>query len=262
MYPWLVAALCLLAALPASTRAEDSPIGASRKVVLVHGLLQGTRSMRRLSKQLTAAGHHVCNVAYPSRRHSIETLSRDYVRPAIDACFGSDAGPIDFVTHSLGGIVVRQLAMGDPTLEFGRVVMLAPPNGGSELVDKLGGVGLFKVIGGPAVMQLGTEANQMPHALGPAQFELGIIAGRRTVNPFLSLLIPGPDDGKVSIEHAKLEGMREFLVVPATHTFIMKNRRVQRQVRYFLEHGTFAEIRGHRRTIVECQPLSVLSMAY
>ena len=213
-----------------------------RKVVLLHGLVRNPGSMQKLAKTLAAAGHRTCNVAYPSRRYTIEELTLTHVRPAITACFGTDPGPLDFVTHSLGGIIVRQLAATGDSITIGRVVMLSPPNQGSQIVDKLGHWGLFKLINGPAGNQLGTDPAQLPHTLGPAGFELGVITGNRSINWILSLLIPGDDDGKVSIENAKLEGMRDFLVVPSTHTFIMKSRAVQAQVLHFLAHGCFQEV--------------------
>jgi len=119
------------------------------------------------------------------------------------------------------------------------VVMLSPPNQGSEVVDKLGGWCLFKAINGPAGAQLGTAATQIPRSLGRARFELGVITGSRSINLILSTLIPGEDDGKVSIENAKLEGMSDFVVVPTSHPFIMKNRAASAQVLFFLEHGSF-----------------------
>jgi triacylglycerol lipase len=221
---------------PAEALAKSPP----RNVVLLHGLVRSPRSMQKLANTLARAGHRTCNVAYPSREHSIEVLTAAHVLPAITACFGTEAGPIDFVTHSLGGIIVRQLAATDDSLVIGRVVMLAPPNRGSEIADKLGQWRLYKFLNGPAGNQLGTAPTQLPRALGPAEFELGVIAGNRSINWILSLLIPGEDDGKVSVENAKLAGMRDFLVVPSSHPFIMRNRIVQVQVAHFLAYGSFS----------------------
>ena len=117
--------------------------------------------------------------------------------------------------------------------------MLSPPNQGSEVIDKLSDAPGFTAIHGPAGIQLGTQEGDIPSQLGPANFDVGIITGNRSINLFLSMMIPGPDDGKVSIERAKLEGMADFLVVPHSHPFIMKRKLVIRQVLYFLEHGRF-----------------------
>lgn len=134
---------------------------------------------------------------------------------------------------------MRQLARSAPELKIGRVVMLSPPNHGSEVVDKLGELALFKFINGPAGLQLGTGHDSVPQSLGAPSFKAGIITGDRTINLILSLLIPGPDDGKVSIESAKLEGMAGFCVVPASHPFIMKDRLAIEQTLVFLARGAF-----------------------
>ncbi len=117
--------------------------------------------------------------------------------------------------------------------------MLSPPNKGSEVVDTLGETWLFELVNGPAGKELGTDRSSMPLTLGAADFEVGIITGSRSVNLILSLMIEGRDDGKVSIENAKLNGMKDFMVLPSTHPFIMKNKTVIEQTIYFLHHGVF-----------------------
>jgi triacylglycerol lipase len=212
---------------------------AGESVVVLHGLARTSDSMSRMASALEAAGYHVCNVSYPSRKHSIEVLSASFVAPAVRACRSSETDTVHFVTHSLGGIVVRQLAKSQPDLKIGRVVMLSPPNHGSEVVDRLGTLTLFTLINGPAGLQLATGEEFAPRSLGPASFDVGIITGSRTVNPILSLMIPGTDDGKVSIESAKLEGMTDFCVIPASHPFIMNNERAIGQTLSFLAEGRF-----------------------
>jgi pimeloyl-ACP methyl ester carboxylesterase len=193
-----------------------------------------------MQEALEMDGYRVCNVEYPSRDHSIEILAAEFVAPAIAKCFpnGGDK-PIHFVTHSLGGIIVRQLAATHAVPNLGRVVMLSPPNHGSEVVDKLGGFKLFGWINGPAGNELGTNPASAPLRLGPATFELGVITGARTVNPFLSMMIPGKDDGKVAINNAKLAGMADFLVLRCSHPMIMKSPHAIDQTLYFMHHGAF-----------------------
>ncbi|AFI84935.1 alpha/beta hydrolase [Methylophaga nitratireducenticrescens] len=220
-----------------------SPLANSQEsagnVVLLHGLARTAGSMESMESQLNNAGYQVCNIDYPSRKHPIEKLTHEFVVPEIQECFGDSRTPVHFVTHSLGGIIVRQLAADHKRVKIGRVVMLSPPNQGSEVVDKLGTWGLFQWINGPAGKQLGTTQDAVPKQLGPATFELGIITGNRSINLILSTLIPGPDDGKVSIRNAKLDGMQDFLVVEQTHPFIMANDMVQSQTLYFLQNGRF-----------------------
>lgn len=209
-------------------------------VVLLHGLTRSPASMATIAKALTAEGYRVCNVGYPSREHSIEVLAADYVAPAVAGCFPGERAPIDFVTHSMGGIIVRQLAVTHAVPTFGRVVMMGPPNSGSELIDRLGKLWLVRKVNGPAGSELGTSVDALPRRLGPATFEVGIVAGNRSYNLFYSYFFAGENDGKVSVASAGLEGMKDFVVVPATHTFMMRNKGVIRQAISFLKTGSFA----------------------
>lgn len=228
----------LLVAVEAGTdAAQHSPTGAGH-VVLLHGLARSASSMAKMEQALQANGYDVCNIDYPSRDHSIAVLAADFVAPAITKCF-SDKQPINFVTHSLGGIVVRQLAATKAVENIGRVVMLSPPNHGSEVVDKLGGFKIFDWVNGPAGKEIGTDDASLPLRLGPATFELGIITGVRSINPFLSMMIPGDDDGKVGVDHAKLDGMKDFLVLRCSHPYIMKSDHAIVQTLQFLKHGQF-----------------------
>jgi pimeloyl-ACP methyl ester carboxylesterase len=226
------------AAAPA-LRAEHSP-ARPPSVVLLHGLARTATSMQRMEAALQDAGYHVCNIEYPSREHSIADLASKYVVPGIARCIPDRSSPINFVTHSLGGIVVRELANSGAVRNFGRVVMLGPPNHGSEVVDALSDWYLFDAINGPAGNELGVLADSVPQALGPVKFETGIIAGSNSINWINSLIIPGEDDGKVSVESAKLQGMRDFVVLPVSHPFLMKDDEAIKQTIHFLRNGNFA----------------------
>ncbi len=240
-------AFTLLAALLLASAAAS---GESRKVpeietspplvVLLHGLARSADSMARMADALEDHGYRTCNIDYPSRKHTVEVLAEEHVLPQIRACLDGNRAPVHFVTHSLGGILVRKLAHDGSLPPTGRVVMLSPPNHGSEVVDKLRALPPFHWWNGPAGEQLGTDPDSVPNRLGPAPFELGVITGDRTINFFLSTLIPGDDDGKVSLESAKLEGMADFLVVHASHPFIMRDAVAIRQTLHFLEHGRFS----------------------
>jgi hypothetical protein len=120
--------------------------------------------------------------------------------------------------------------------------MLAPPNHGAVLANIFGQFRFFKWILGPAGTQLSTAPDSIPNQLGPAEFEVGIIAGIRSFNPVFSHLIPGPDDGRVAVESTKLDGMTDFLVVPSVHPLIMNDRGVIQQTIHFLVHGYFNHV--------------------
>ena len=220
--------------------AISSPaFGAPETVILLHGLCRTSRSMAKMERALTNAGYQVQNVSYPSRTAHIQKLADDAIGKAVANCRRDGVTKIDFVTHSLGGILVRSYLARHALPELGRVVMLAPPNQGSEVVDKLGWTFVFKWLNGPAGNELGTGTNSTPNQLGPVNYPVGVIAGDRSINWINSLLIPGADDGKVSIERTKLAGMSDHIVIHTAHPFIMKNREAIRQTIQFLRSGAF-----------------------
>lgn len=211
------------------------PLG---QVVVLHGLGRSSFSMWLLASRLTQAGFEVHNLDYPSTEERIDQLV-EVLDGELEQCCLSSEKPLHFVTHSLGGILVRAYIARRRPDNLGRVVMLSPPNQGSELVDELRDNPLFQWATGPAGQELGTDSSNLPNRLGPADFEVGIITGSRSLNPLTSWLVTGEDDGKVSVESARLEGMADFLVVPNTHTFIMNSSQVAREVVHFLEQGSF-----------------------
>ena len=219
-----------------------SGVTASECVVLLHGLARTSASMLPMEKRLQDAGFSVANIDYPSREYPIEELAPLAVGQGIEHCRNAaDAGRIHFVTHSLGGILVRQYLADNDLPELGRVVMLAPPNQGSRVVDELRDMPGFDWINGPAGRQLGKRAESVPLALGPADFELGVIAGTRTIDPIASAVLDDPDDGKVSVSDTKLEGMDDFVVVDHSHAFIMRMRVPIELTIRFLTTGAFSE---------------------
>jgi triacylglycerol lipase len=214
---------------------------AGEGVVLLHGLCRTKASMAKLERALTAHGYTVENVDYDSRCHSIETLGEEVIGAALASERLRECTKIHFVTHSLGGMMVRSYFKRHDLARLGRVVMLAPPNQGSEVTDKIGGWLLYRKINGPAGSELGTDEASAPHQLGPINFDCGVIAGDWSNNWINSLMIPGPDDGKVSIERSRVQGMKAHKVVHTTHTFIMQNREVIESTVRFLRDGTFED---------------------
>ena len=214
-----------------------APGVAADNVILLHGLARTDRSMNKLEQALVEQDYCVENVSYESTRYDIQTLAETAIGPALAVCPPDQT--VHFVTHSLGGILVRQYLQNHEIENLGRVVMLGPPNKGSEVVDKLGDFPGFHFINGDAGLELGTGATSVPNSLGRAEFDLGVIAGTRSINLFLSSMIPGTDDGKVSVENTRLEGMRDHLEMEVTHPFMMRNSDVIEQVIHYLREGRF-----------------------
>ena len=212
---------------------------AGEGVMLLHGMARTKRAMRSMGRALAAKGYRVCNVGYPSTKKMMDPLVQEHLGPAVALCRQAGFRRINVVTHSLGGIMLRAYLAEHAMPDLGRVVMLSPPNRGSEVVDVLGDWAAFDWLNGPVGDQLGTGEGSVPLSLGPAVFELGILTGDRSINWILSLYIPGPDDGKVSPDHAKLEGMKDFRVIHATHPMIMRNNEAIELTVRFLKTGTF-----------------------
>jgi triacylglycerol esterase/lipase EstA (alpha/beta hydrolase family) len=227
----------LLALLLISTSGQ---IFANDCVILLHGLARAASSMEKLEGKLNQAGYHAVNIDYESRKHPIVTLAEMAVSEGLRECHNQKAQRIYFVTHSLGGILVRQYLSDHEIAELHRVVMLGPPNQGSEVVDTLRDVPGFEALNGLAGMQLGTSSTDIPRQLGPVDFELGVVAGTQSINLILSSYLPGTDDGKVTLESAQVKGMTDFITLPVTHPMMMKNTRVINQTLHFLQLGTFS----------------------
>lgn len=230
-------ALCSFIALFASSMAV-----ADECVILLHGMVRSASSMQTMADAIDAAGYTAINIDYPSRDYRIEELAPMAVGQGLEEC--ETAGATEkthFVTHSLGGILVRKYLSEKEISNLGRVVMLGPPNQGSQAVDELEDVPGFDWLNGPAGSQLGKGEDSVPLQLGPADFDLGVIAGNRTIDPITSAVLDDPDDGKVSVEDTKLEGMSDFIVVEHSHAFMMRMERPIELAIRFLQTGSFAD---------------------
>ncbi len=232
----LFAILTLLAASAAT---------ADECVILLHGLARTSASMGTMAEAIDSAGFVAINIDYPSREYPIEVLAPMAVGKGLVNCESAGAiEKIHFVTHSLGGILVRKYLSDNKIPRLGRVVMLGPPNQGSAAVDELGDVPGVDWVNGPAGRQLGKGAASVPLQLGPADFELGVIAGTRTIDPITSAVLDDPDDGRVSVADTRLDGMDDFIIVEHSHAFMMRlDLPIELTIR-FLRSGSFASEPG------------------
>ena len=207
-------------------------------VVLLHGLARTANSLLLLEWRLRKIGFDVVNLTYPSRELTIEELADQVLPEAFNLTQKHDT--LHIVSHSMGGILLRHYATWHSLPKnLSRTVMLAPPNHGTVLVDQLRDMPQFSLWNGKAGAQLGTGDDSIIHSLAPLSFECGVIAGNLSVNPLFNQLLDEENDGKVSVESTKVDGMRDHIVLPASHTFIMNNPLVFDQIVHFLEHGRF-----------------------
>lgn len=209
-------------------------------VILLHGLGRTKFSLFRIANALKE-DYRVINLGYPSRRYSVETLAELAITPALE--LSKDAPSVHFVTHSMGGILLRQYLSQRCIPNLGNTVMLGPPNQGSELVDFFRKQPflspIFRNLNGPAGQQLGTSDADKPSELGNVSFSLGVIAGTENKNPLLGTLMNGQHDGKVSVASSKVVGMKDHIVMPVDHTFMMQRHTVIHQIEHFLSHAQF-----------------------
>lgn len=233
--------LALTAGCATTGNVDLTPAAADAEcVVLLHGLNGNKWQMRRYASALEADGYSVANVGYPSRSAPIEDLIPVSVDAGLEQCRHAGARRVHFVTHSLGGILLRYAQEQSPIPDLGRVVMLAPPNKGSEIVDVTGRWPGARLLAGPAAMQLGTRGEKsIPARLGPVDFELGVIAGYGAIDPLSSAMLPNPDDGKVTVASTRVEGMRDFMTLARSHRGLRYSDEAIENTRYFLRTGRF-----------------------
>lgn len=209
-------------------------------VVLLHGLLRSSYDMHPMAKFLENHGYKTINIPYPSREQTLEGLS-EFVHAKITTHkhYSAEA-KLNFVTHSMGGIITRYYISRYKPVNIGRVVMLGPPNTGSEFADWLSDTKIlapiFKAVYGPSGPQLRTD---YPHKDSDINYPLGVIAGNLSINPLAPWVLPGEHDGIVTVERTRIEGMSDHIITASTHSFMMFNTEVMQQTYNFLQHGKF-----------------------
>lgn len=233
-YGWL---LGLLVILTGSCTHYNQHVRAEQ-VVLLHGLGRSSSAMFWLQKRIREAGYDVYSIGYASLQQPPDVIL-EQVGEQIAICCTNSRRRVHFVGHSLGGLIVRAYLDQKPVQNLGRVVLLGTPSQGSELVDIYGDSWLFKILG-PTARMLGTDEDSFPNRIGPPYYPLGIIAGTSSVNPITKDLLPGPDDGLVSVKSTKIDGMADFLRVNSSHSMMRYDETVARETIHFLKNGRFS----------------------
>ncbi len=213
-------------------------MGDGPRVILLHGLWRGWHAMEPLARELHRAGFSTVNIPYPSTRLPLEILAERLRR---EIASSTENQPLHFITHSLGGILLRLMLASEVPWCTGRVVMLAPPNAGSEIVDWANHHPPLQHLLGPAGAALGCEGilRDLPHL--PAAIEAAVIMGKRSSIPFFRKLLRHDNDGIVSAENGRLPGLKGFSVIDADHTFIQLHPETLRLAIPFLKNGEWPE---------------------
>lgn len=215
----------------------QSPAQKREIIFLLHGIGKGRTDMLAMQSMLRRAGFEVVNWRYPSTQNSLDELAELLNQQVLHyAQFR-----VSFVTHSMGGIVVRTYLNKYKPANVGRLVMIAPPNQGAYLADLLGDWLPYKLILGPAGQELRQGQNGSCACAGTPTCDFGIIAGGTGKSRGMNPLIPGDDDGTVSVESTKLKGASDFVVLPYAHPVIQMMPRTGRNVTAFLKTGKFLE---------------------
>ena len=237
----LVAAGCRSCAGTVRVREEQAvgttPADNRELVVLLHGMRRTGRSMGKMATALRKAGYDTAICSYPSRWGVHETATNVF---AAVGPLAARAPKVHFVTHSLGSILVRDTFRdGGVPPNLGRVVMLGPPNGGCQHIDRFGGLPFFGAVWGTPARELGTAPDSFPNRLPPLDFDCGIIAG--TDGGLLGRLLPGPNDGKVTVASARAAGATDVIELPVNHTWMMRDPRAIDATLRYLREGTFED---------------------
>lgn len=213
---------------------------AERCVILIHGLSRSHYSMMKLEKFLELHDYKVVNQDYPSSKKSITEIANEEIPLMVNACLKYHPDNIYFVTHSMGGVILRQYLQTHNMPKPTRIVMLGPPNHGSPLAKLFHNNLLFKMIMGPAGQELTTESTSLVNRLDPyLPYQVGIIAGDFSFFPFAKLYSHEANDGKVTVSSTQLIKMNDFIVLPLSHTFIMRSSVVEKQVLHFFDYAQF-----------------------
>ena len=208
-------------------------------VILLHGLGRTSFSMSSIASYLKKSNYIVINQHYPTTKKSVRDLADENVDSMVNECQKLKPAKIHFVTHSLGGIVLRTYLLDNKIHNLGRIVMLAPPNHGSQLADIFHHNILYQIFAGPAGQEITTKQPDLVKLNKPVKYQVGVIAGNFNFSPFTRVIFHEDNDGKVAVSSTRLAGMKDFIVLPVSHMFMMRNKLVIKEIGYFLEKGSF-----------------------
>jgi pimeloyl-ACP methyl ester carboxylesterase len=235
---WLLGPLTSLAATSPETTAPSLQKEARALVVMLHGLGRSNKAMWYLESKFSEAGFEVVRVGYKSVNQSPDQILAS-VSEQIGSCCLQSEQTVNFVGHSLGGLMIRAYLQEHEIRTLGRVVLMGTPNQGTELVDRYRDRWWLQLLGETA-LALGTGEGSFPRSLDPPYYPVGVIAGelKSTLN---DKVLPGRDDGLVPVESTRIDGMADFIVIETGHSSMRYNEEVAQQAIAFLQEGAFSK---------------------
>jgi len=216
-------------------------------VIVLHGIARTNKQTHLLAKRIADAGYEVYNINYPSTEYTIEELV-EYLHNEFQKYEIKEKPKVNIVAHSMGGLLTRAYLKEYPMENLNRIVMISTPNHGSEVVDFFKDWKIYTNIFGPAGQQLGTNDEEVQKLFSSLDdYEFSVIAGGRSFNPIFSAMLDGPDDGAVSVESTKLEGMKDHIVVPNLHGIQVYTELDANLAISFLNNGKFNRNLIHKK---------------
>ncbi|NGX55793.1 MAG: hypothetical protein K1060chlam5_00020 [Candidatus Anoxychlamydiales bacterium] len=218
----------------AKNKMQD-PINIKKEtVVCIHGFYRSKLNMIIIAKAFRKKGYDVLNYGYPSRKKKIEDLADDLVEKLILISKKNPSSKISFVTHSMGGLVLRSAVNKTNCpmqAKIGKAVLLAPPNKGAIIARQLKKYRLARLFfGKKAGRELMNYENFDHLGIFPKEIDVLVIAGNSGINP----LIGKENDGKVAVEETCLSTSHKHIVIKSGHALIAYNKNVIRHAMNFI----------------------------
>ncbi len=212
-------------------------ISATQLIFLIHGINSSPKDFKKMETAFKSYDYKVINFGYHSKVYTVNQIADNFLKRKIASVSQNDT--INFITHSLGAIVLRAYLRDNKPKNIGKIVMIAPPNQGSEVANFFKDFFLYKIFyhkSGASLSYNGIKKLALPNC---DNYFCGIIAGTHTQLPFFSIFIKGEDDGKISVERTKLKGMKDFITLPYPHDTILKKQETIIQCKEFIKNGKF-----------------------
>jgi pimeloyl-ACP methyl ester carboxylesterase len=203
-------------------------------LVLVHGLWFRAWCMRIISDRLQEDGFGTVRFSYSTTRKALG----EGAAALHDLCSRQPQGPVHFLGHSLGGLLILHMLNVTNWDRPGRIVFLGTPLCGSAVVRRVSTWPAGEKLFGQAVEHLGEGVRNWP-----SERETGMVAGTRPVGLGRATgRLAVPNDGTVAVEETRNNNLTDRVELAVTHTGMLYSAEVVRQAAIFLREGHFGPL--------------------